>query len=160
MFRIWPIVLGALAFSPHLSASTGAAVESTDLARFSKVEVAPVTTSIYLGSVTLSAGEFLRRGQTYAADYSARVFPYFFFNESGRLVVDVPDDCLRQLARGKPIDFKGTAVRSDGRIRTLACRVAPADSASGKIKIRLVVSRYLILVFDSTYRLPLSAPTN
>ena len=75
-------------------------------------------------------------------------------------MVEVPDDCLRQLARGKPIDFKGRAVRSDGRIRTLDCRVAPADSDSGKIKIRLVVSRYLILVFDSTYRLLLSKPMN
>ena len=76
---MWPILLGALAFPPPLSASAAAAA-SADLARFSQVEVAPVTTSIYLGSVTLSAGLFLRRGQIYAADYSARVFPYFFFN--------------------------------------------------------------------------------
>ena len=160
MFRVWPVLLGALVFPLGLSAREPISSDGADLARFSEVEAAPVKTSIYLGSVSLEAGRFIRRGQTYAADYDARVFPYFFFNETGRLVIDVPDACLRQLERGTAFDFKGHAVRSDGRTRILTGRVTPIDSVSGKLKIRLIVNRHLTLVFNSTYRLLTSAPVN
>ena len=147
MFRFWPILLGALLFRLSLAAAEPA------LGPFAAVDAAPVKTSIYLGSVTLSAGRFLRQGETYLAPYTAKVFPYFFLSEDGQIQITVPDANLRGLARGAACEFQGTAIRSDGRRRPISGRVLPLTASTGKLKVRLIVNRTLTLVFNSTYRL-------
>lgn len=137
MIRAWPILL--LAFIP---------------ARYAWVDAQTVKTSIYLGSVTLSASRFVRRDQNYAADYTASVFPYFFLNESGQLFIEVPEADLRRLDQGRAIDFRGRAVRRDGRVRAVTGRVTPTSGTTGQLKVRIIVNHYLTLVFDSTYQLP------
>jgi len=152
----WPLFLALLstaAGNPAVAGTAKAGAPEQPLARYAIVETAPVKTSIYLGSVTLDAGPFVRDGQTYTAIYTARVFPYFFFNEAGRMAIDVPDASLARLSHGQSFEFAGTAIRSDGRIRRLTGRIVPLTDSTGKIKVRLVVSGSLVLVFDSTYRL-------
>jgi hypothetical protein len=102
----------------------------------------------------LSASRFIRHDQTYSADYQAKVFPYFFFNEGGRLFIEVPDSALREIADGRSFDFVGRAIRRDGRVRRVTGRVTPTSPTAGNLKVRLIVNRYLTLVFDSTYQLP------
>ncbi len=147
MFRAWRLLLFALL--PLLPAhGAGPAGD-----RFAWVETAPVTTSIYLGTVTLMATRFIRQDSAYAAAYTARVFPYFFLNESGTLHIDIPDSDLERLADGATIAFQGHAVRVDGRVRAVDGRATPLTPTTGKLKVRLHVNRHLTLVFDSTYRL-------
>jgi hypothetical protein len=124
------------------------------LSDYARVEVAPAKTSIYVGSVSMTMPTFTRAGSVYESTYVAKVFPYFFYNENGRLTVEISDDALRQLERGEPIDFKGQAVREDGAPRRVEGRAIPADSRSGKLKVRVFYSKRIELIFNTTYRFP------
>lgn len=119
---------------------------------YERVVVAPTKTSIYIGSVSMTMPPFVRKGGHFEAAYIAKVFPYFFYNENGTLSVDVSDQMLRALARGEPIEFKGRAVRADGVERRVEGRATPADARSGKLKVRVFVSRRIELIFNTTYR--------
>jgi hypothetical protein len=128
--------------------------EESRLAGYQRVEVAPTRTSIYLGSVAMTMSTFARTDGAFESDYTAKVFPFFFYNESGRLRVELPDDALRQLERGEPIEFKGRAVRADGAERRVEGKATPTDAKSGKLKVRVFYSRRIELIFNTTYRFP------
>lgn len=128
------------------------------LARYRTVEVAPSKTSVYVGTVSMTMPPFERRGTAFESTYVAKVFPYFFYNENGRIAIDFSDDQLRQLARGEPVDFKGRALRTDGAERRIEGRATPADASSGKLKVRVFYSKRIELIFNTTYRFPLSPP--
>ena len=147
MFRLPCVLAVALA---ALSPAGGA---ETAVDPFAWVDATPVTTSVYLGTVTLTATRFLRQAAGYVAGYSARVFPYFFLNESGTLRIEISAPDLQRLAAGATVAFHGRAVRTDGRVRAIDGRVTPLTAATGQLKVRLHVNRSLTLVFDSTYRL-------
>lgn len=124
------------------------------LAGYARVIVAPAKTSIYLGTVSMTMPPFVRVNGGFEAAYTAKVFPFFFYNEAGRLRVEISDASLRQLERGEPIDFKGRAVCEDGAERRVAGRATPANGASGKIKVRVFYSKRIELIFNTTYRFP------
>jgi hypothetical protein len=116
--------------------------------------IAPGKTSIYLGSVTLAVEPLVRDGSVYSSSYSATVFPFFFCNEKGKFEIEVPDSSLFQLARGRPIDFVGQAVRADGVVRTVQGHAVPHGlTDDGEVKIRVRLSRRIVLVFNTTYHL-------
>ncbi len=116
--------------------------------------IAPAKTSIYLGSVTLAVDPLVRAGSTYASDYAATVFPFFFCNEQGKFRIQVSDSALLQLARGHAIDFTGEAVRDDGVVRVLQGHAVPSSMPNeGDVKIRVHLSRRIVLVFNTRYRL-------
>jgi hypothetical protein len=117
-----------------------------------RVVIAPTKTSIYIGSVALALEPFLRNGDTYSAAYQAKVFPYFFLGEGGELSVRVSEDSLQKLQAGEPIDFSGRAVNRDGEERRIEGRASPADTLSGKLKVRVFVSPRIELIFNTTYR--------
>ncbi|HEY0945508.1 MAG TPA: hypothetical protein VGD81_09580 [Opitutaceae bacterium] len=119
---------------------------------FGEATVETAKTSIYVGSVTLAMPPFQRGGATYASTYSARVFPYFFYNESGRIAIDIPDADLRRLAAGETIHFTGRAENNDGEPRRVEGRAVPADAHSGRIKVRVWVTSKIELIFNTTYR--------
>lgn len=126
---------------------------SASLSRFAQVEIAPTKTSIYLGTVSMTMPTFVRQsGGVYTADYTAKVFPFFFYNETGRLSVNVSDDALHQLERGEPIEFEGRAVNADGDERRIAGRAVPLDARTGKIKVRVFISKRIQLIFNTSYR--------
>jgi hypothetical protein len=118
------------------------------------VEVAGMTTSIYIGSVSLDPVRFTRSGASYEGAYGARVFPYSFFNEHGSLRISVSDETLRRFRAGMPFAFAGRVIRSDGKQRKVEGRVVPTGPLWGKIHVRVYVTRRLPLDFDTTYRLP------
>ena len=124
------------------------------LSNYGRVDVAPTKTSIYLGSVAMTMPVFSRASGAYESDYTAKVFPFFFYNETGRLRVEISDDALRQLERGEPIEFKGRAVRADGAERRVEGKVTPSDIKSGKLKVRVFYSKRIELIFNTTYRFP------
>lgn len=118
---------------------------------WSKVDVAPTKTSIYVGTVSLRMPTFVRQGATFSAPYSAKVFPYFFYNEDGTLTVDVTDEQLRSLAGGQQIKFEGTAVTHDGATRKVTARATPKDATNGKLDVHVWVSNRIQLIFHTTY---------
>lgn len=151
------VLLGLLAATRGTEESPppGAPVPEPELtaAAFARVTVEPARTSIYIGSVTLSMLPLERRAGEYEADYSAKVFPFFFYNEHGRLSIRFSDDDLRQLARGEAVSFSGHARTSSGAPRRIEGRAVPDAAAPGcgKIKVRVWVGR-LELVFNTAYR--------
>ena len=149
--------LSAIVIAATLAVSAVRGAEAS-LAPFAAVDVDPVKTWAYLASVTLTVGRFLRHGDSFTATYAAKVFPYFFYNEQGSLRIDVPDAALRQLAAGHSFDFKGSAIREDGKVRQVDGTVTPIDAATGRIQVRLFYSRRIALVFRTTYRLPFVGP--
>lgn len=121
-------------------------------ARFDRVAVEPVTTSLFIGHVTLTAPVFVRDAGGYSADYRATVFPFFFLNEHGRLTVEAGAGDLQRLERGQAVEFHGRAENSDGETRRLEGRAVPEDATHGKLKVRIFVSRRIQLIFNTTYR--------
>ncbi len=95
---------------------------------------------------------FERHSGTYSSTYTAKVFPYFFYNERGSISIDIPDGDLLRLQHGELVEFKGRGVNSDGEERRIEGRAVPADATSGKIKVRVFVSRKIQLIFNTTYR--------
>ena len=137
-----------------IASTTNVPAAEAPLSNYARVEVAPAKTSIYVGSVSMTMPTFARNGSTFESSYVAKVFPYFFYNESGRLTVEIADDALRQLRRGEPIEFKGQAVRDDGALRRVEGRATPTDANSGKLKVRVFYSKRVELIFNTTYRFP------
>jgi hypothetical protein len=121
-------------------------------AAYDRVDIEPAKTSIYLGSVTMTMPTFARKAGVYEAPYTAKLFPYFFLNEKGRLFVNAPDEVLTKLAHGEVVEFTGRAVRDDGVERHVEGKATPADASTGKIKVRVFVTKKLELIFNTTYR--------
>lgn len=118
-----------------------------------KVTIEPAWTSIYVGTVSLRLPDFTRNAAgEYESTYTARVLPWFFQNETGRLVIRASDDDLRRLGRGEVIEFTGRAVNHAGEERIVTGRASPADAVSGRIKVRVRVSASIELIFNTRYR--------
>ncbi|MSU24511.1 MAG: hypothetical protein EXS32_11905 [Opitutus sp.] len=128
------------------------------LSRYERVDIDPTKTSIFIGTVSMTMPTFTRQNGGYESTYAAKVFPYFFSNEKGRLTIELSDEMLRQLARGEPVEFKGLGVRSDGAERRVEGKATPADATSGKIKVRVFVSKRIELIFNTAYRFPPAKP--
>lgn len=120
--------------------------------RYARVHLAPAKTSIYVGTVSMTMPVLERSGDVYETTYTAKVRPYFFYNERGKLQIEITDGMLRQLEGGEAVEFKGRAVRSDGEERRLEGKATPTSSSGGKVKVRVFVSTRLELIFNTTYR--------
>jgi hypothetical protein len=120
-------------------------------ARYNKAAVEPVTTSIYIGYVKLTAPMFTRTRTGYVSDYKAFVFPFFFMGEHGQMTIEASNDDLQRLARGEIVQFKGQAENSDGETRLILGRAVPQDATRGKLKVRVFVSKRIQLIFNTTY---------
>jgi hypothetical protein len=151
--RLSPVL--ALAFAAALPLRAADA----DLARFGTVTIRPSTAYLVIAAVTMTMPPFARHDGVYTSSYFAKVFPYFYFNEKGRIWITGPDDALRLVARGKPIDFKGRAVSDGGDPRRVEGHVTPTGRLRGNIEVRVFISRRLYLTYDTTYELT-DAPTS
>lgn len=147
MLRRLPLILLCL-----LAFSGKAGGAESPLARFNSVAIAPTKTSIYIGSVALTMPAFVRTGGVYESTYAAKVFPYFFSSETGRLAITLPDESLLKLERGEPVEFTGRAINSDREDHRIEGKATPVDAAHGKIKVRVFVSPRIELIFNTTYR--------
>lgn len=133
-----------------------ARAEEAPLTRYAFVEIETAKTSIYIGSVTMTMPRFTRKDGAFSSTYHARVFPYFFSSEKGQLSINVSDDELRRLERGETVQFTGRAENTDGEERRIEGRAVPTDAVTGKIKVRVFVSKKIELIFNTTYRFPQS----
>jgi hypothetical protein len=142
MFARWLIVCLSFAASNLVAAEN----------RYTAVAIAPAKTSIYIGTVTMTMPTFQRNGDRFESSYTAKVFPYFFYNEKGTLGIDFDTEQLARLGRGERVEFSGAARNDLGEDRRIEGHATPADPESGKIKVRVFVSKKIELIFNTTYR--------
>ena len=114
------------------------------------ITVAPMKTSIYIGSVTLTTGVFVRSGSTLTTTYEATVRPWFFWGETGSITISLPDADLAKLAKGERAEFSGTGSNQKNKPRTVTGYAQPVDASSGKMKVR-VMADGIELIFNGTY---------
>ncbi len=119
---------------------------------YERVVIEPVKTSIYVGSVTLTTTPFQAGDSRYSATYRAKVFPYFFSSEHGSLWISFDEGDFARLERGELVNFTGRAENSDKEERRIEGRAVPATAKTGKIKVRVFVSKKIELIFNSNYR--------
>jgi len=138
------------------ASSTSAQEESGAVAErpkfYQRATVAPAKTSIYIGNVKLTMPSFERVEDRYESTYEAKVFPFFFYNESGRINITIADEDLLRLAAGERVHFKGEAFDTSDELRKVEGHADPSDERSGKIKVRVWVSKNIELIFNTTYR--------
>jgi hypothetical protein len=138
---------------PPTAAQMVAAVTAPPLnPRYRRVEVAPTKTSIYIGSVSLNLPPMERRNGEFTATYEAKVFPFAFYNETGRLWIEFSDEQLHRLEQGERVSFQGHAQRADGVEHRVEGHATPADATSGKVKVRVFATKSVELIFNTTYR--------
>jgi hypothetical protein len=149
----WTVIWNVALFAALLVSSPVRA-EERPLSRYATVEIETAKTSIYIGSVTMTMPRLTRKEGVFSSTYNARVFPYFFSSEKGKLSIALSDDELRRLERGETVQFTGRAENSDGEERKIEGRAVPENATSGKIKVRVFVSKKIELIFNTTYRFP------
>jgi hypothetical protein len=139
---------------PALALACAATLRGADdLSRFSQVLIRPASAPFYIASVTMSFQPFIRHRATFSSTYAARVFPYFFLGEKGRIWINIPDEALALVGRGEPVDFTGRAVNDSGDERKVEGRATPTGPWAGRIKVRVFVSKRIILTYNTTYEL-------
>jgi hypothetical protein len=109
-------------------------------------------TSIYVGSVTLVTTDFIQEGDTFSSTYDAKVRPWFFWGETGKITIKLPAGDLTRLALGQTVEFTGEAANHKNKPRTVTGRAQPADPLSGKIKVRIMADG-IELIFNGAYQL-------
>ena len=144
-----PLLFLLLAAIPSITQSSSTPL----LSIVTHVEIAPTKTSIYVGTVSMTMPPFTRRNAGFESTYTAKVFPYFFYNESGTLRIEFTDSQLRDLQNGTAVEFKGRAQRADGAERRIEGKATPSDATTGKLKVRVFYSKRVELIFNTTYRL-------
>jgi hypothetical protein len=141
----WLVALLLLGLAPAATVQAGA---------FDTVLVEDSKTSIYIGNVTLRLTPLKREGERYVGNYEAKVFPFFFSSERGSMFVECTQEQLDALQRGERVSFTGGGTSSDGEERRVEGHVTPdgPQSPSGKIKVRIFVSKKIQVIFNTTYR--------
>jgi hypothetical protein len=119
---------------------------------WNRVQVGPMKTSIYIGSVTLTTRPFVRSGDTFSSIYSAKVFPWAFWNETGTIHIHLTPADLAKLARGERCEFTGEAHNQKNKPRHVTGYADPHGPDRGKIKVRIGADD-VELIFNGTYRL-------
>jgi len=148
MSRLFALALAAVTVSAQ-PARTDTEVSR----RYAVVTIQPSKTSIYIGSVTLNLHPLIRLDQEYSAVYTATVFPYFFYDETGRVTIKIPDEALLRVAKGEAVDFAGKGLSDEGEERRIEGRATPTGPDAGRIKVRIYVSKRIALIFNTTYRI-------
>ncbi len=142
------LLLVALLLLPSLGAAPLARPE------WNRVAVEPMKTSIYVGSVRLITAEFRKDGDGFSATYAAKVFPWAFWNETGRIHIAIAGDDLARLQRGERCEFTGEAFNHKEKPRRVTGYADPesADGSTGKIKVRIAFDD-MKLTFNGRYTL-------
>jgi hypothetical protein len=147
-FLCLTLMLGAVACLPARAASIATG--------WDRIAIAPMKTSIYVGSVSLTTEVLVRSGSTLSSTYEAKVRPWFFWGETGKIAITLSDAALANLSRGERAEFTGEASNHKNKPRTVTGYAQPADATSGKIKVRIMADG-IELIFNGTYQFEASA---
>lgn len=119
----------------------------------SRLIVAPSSSRLAGGTAKLVVGTLSREDSSYTGEYRIKVFPYFFKNETGKLLIKVSETSLRRMIEGDPTSFSGRAITDGtGETRGITAKVRPAASDHGALTFT-VATENGPLVFNTSYRL-------
>jgi len=93
-------------------------------------------------------------GQTesgYESTYSVTVFPFFFFNETGSIRINLAPGILERLEAGEVVSFSGEAINQSNARRLIEGRAYPENKLTGRLRIVVKVGG-IELIFKTTYR--------
>ncbi len=119
---------------------------------WNRVQIDPMKTSIYVGNVTLTTTPFKRDGNSFTATYVAKVFPWFFWGESGQISINIAETDLQKLQQGERCEFTGEAFNHKQKPRKISGYADPATAQNGRTKVRIGVDD-LELIFNGPYTL-------
>jgi hypothetical protein len=136
-----------------LATAASVPAASDPFAKYGVVAIKPGSSSLFIATVSMTFQPFVRHNTVFSSTYSARVYPYFFFSEKGRIWIVIPDDLLVHVDRGEPVDFVGHAMSDGGDSRRVDGHATPTGPSTGKIRVRVFISRRISLSFDTTYEL-------
>ena len=117
-----------------------------------KLLIDPSSTSVALrGKASLIVSPLTHRDGNYVGDYQLKVRPYFFKSEKGSLLLEAPEDAVRKLQAGTPINFTGKAVTyKDGRTHIVLGRATPLSGDRGSVTFSIITDDAKI-VFNTSY---------
>lgn len=121
-----------------------------------RVTVSPMKTSVFVGRITLTTSDFLQSDESFKATYEAKVWPWFFWGETGQITIKLPVADLTRLALGQTVEFSGEAANHKNKPRTVTGRAQPSTGNGGKIKVRIMADG-IELIFNGAYQL-IAAP--
>jgi hypothetical protein len=101
--------------------------------------------------VTLTTGQFRRDREVFTTTYVAKVWPWFFWSETGCINIGLSENELAKVTKGERVEFTGLATNHKNKFRKVTGRVESSNGATGKIKVRIGVDD-MELVFNGAFR--------
>ncbi len=144
------ILLALLAAS---FSSAHASPVSTNSAPFDRILLVDASsTPVAAGKATLIISPLQRTNGTFVGEYKLKVFPYFFKNEQGRLVIIVSDEAIAGARQGKVVTITGTATTDgkNGKHWPIVAIARPIDMNHGRLTMYFTAGTRK-MIFDSTY---------
>jgi hypothetical protein len=133
----------------HAETSKPSAETSATTTR--KLFIDPSSTSVALGKASLIVSPLAHRGGNYIGNYHLKVWPYFFKNEKGSLLLAASDDSVRKLQAGRAINFTGKAVtHHDDRVHVVLGKATPSSGDRGSVTFSIVTDD-VKMVFNTSY---------
>jgi hypothetical protein len=107
------------------------------------------------GTATLIIGSLQRTNGVYSGNYQIKVFPYFLKNENGTLAINVSDESLAMINRGKVAAITGTATTTGKgeRGRPIEATATPIDVNRGNLKLWFMAGTRK-MTFEPAYHFP------
>jgi hypothetical protein len=113
--------------------------------------VDPCSAPIPFGRVSLVVSPLRYTGKTCVGSYRFKVFPYFFKNENGTLVLDASDGLIKTLMSGGPVRLVGKATNAkDGKVKNIVGKAIPGINQKGKVTFS-INSEFGLIIFNTTY---------
>jgi len=107
----------------------------------------PLTTA----EATLIVGPLTRSNGTYVGEFKVNIFPYFFKSDRGRLSINVPDQALAAMNKGKPVAVNGTSTSAkNGVVRRVEITAMPQDRDHGTVSLWFLAGDQK-MIFTTSY---------
>lgn len=144
-------ILGLLVLSSDNAATGQEPASLTQASVPRKLVIHPTSTSVAGGKASLTISALRRKAATYIGEYDLKVSPWYFKNETGKLMMIVTEEALRKLIQGIPVNFTGKATTdADGTTRPINARATPSGNGQGSVTFSFVGDERKV-TFNSTY---------
>ncbi|MHA3772301.1 hypothetical protein ACXR0O_12275 [Verrucomicrobiota bacterium sgz303538] len=144
-------ILGLIAITGNW-ASGQVAASSVQTPAPRKLFIQPTSTEVAGGKASLTISMLRRQAATYIGSYDLKVSPWYFKNETGKLIMSVPDESVQKLIQGIAVDFTGS-VTTDGeaKARTVNARATPSGKEQGSVTFSFIGEARKV-IFNTKYQ--------
>lgn len=115
--------------------------------------VEPSATKVSLAKANLIVSPLDHQEQAYMGSYRLDVTPFSFKNEKGSLFLNAPDETVRKMSGGEPVEFTGKATNAkNGIIKVIKGKTTPSTRDRGLVSFS-VQTENGVMVFNTSYHL-------